>query len=521
MSLNKRKSLTALQKKEFCLTKQTSPFLTNKELSITYDIGKTTVGDILGEKEKWLAIDNESYDANKKKRRNLLYDDIDQALAIWTEQALDARLDLSGDILKEKAMSFAKLLNKNDFKASEGWFSGFKERHNIKEHVKHGEAGSAPISELPTYREQIKSITSQYQLSDIFNTDETGLFWKLEPSRILSTGPVAGRKKSKERITIMLTCNADGTEKLKPLLIHKYKNPRAIGKISKDTLKVKYYWNIKAWMQTSIFNDYLKDLNNEMMKQNRNILLLLDNAPTHSISESINLTNVRVHFLPPNTTAFLQPCDAGIINSFKANYKKFFLQKKISDYEEEKNGQESEKFSIKHAIKYTAKAWKNVTSQTIINCWKKTGILPDVDNEIENATSSLDSLNVEELNNLQNLIDKLAFTNPISASEYIETDRTNDENEEISLQDIISIINPTEEDQNPEEMIEELPPVTNKEALSAIKTLDIYIEQQSEKLQLSENEFKLLKSLKRKIKKIDFYSYQQSTLDSFFDTVID
>ena len=36
----------------------------------------------------------------------------------------------------------------------------------------------------------------------------------------------------------------------------------------------------------------------------------------------INLTNVRVHFLPPNTTAFLQPCDAGIINSFKANYKK-------------------------------------------------------------------------------------------------------------------------------------------------------------------------------------------------------
>ena len=91
-------------------------------------------------------------------------------------------------------------------------------------------------------------------------------------------GPVAGRKKSKERITIMLTCNANGTEKLKPLLIHKYQNPRAIGKIKKDTLKVKYYWNIKAWMQTSIFNDYLKDLNNEMMKQNRNILLLLDNA---------------------------------------------------------------------------------------------------------------------------------------------------------------------------------------------------------------------------------------------------
>ena len=129
-------------------------------------------------------------------------------------------------------------------------------------------------------------------------------------------------------------------------------------------------------------------------------------------------------------------------------------------------------------------------------------------------------MNVEELNNLQNLIDKLAFTNPISASEYIEIEKTNDENEEINLQDIISIINPTEEDQNQEETIEESPPVTNKEALSAIKTLDISIEKRSEKLQLSENEFKLLKSLKRKIKKIDFDSYQQSTLDSFLDTMM-
>ena len=154
-----------------------------------------------------------------------------------------------------------------------------------------------------------------------------------------------------------------------------------------------------------------------MKKQNWNILLLLDNAPTHSISESTNLINVRAYFLP-NTTTFLQQCDAGITSSFNVNYKKLFLQKKINDYEEEKNGQEYEKISIKHAIKFTAKAWKKVTSQTIINCWKKTGILPDYDinsNEIENMTSSLNSLNVRELNDLQNLIDELALPNPISA----------------------------------------------------------------------------------------------------------
>jgi len=70
-------------------------------------------------------------------------------------------------------------------------------------------------------------------------------------------------------------------------------------------------------MQVSIWNDYLKRLNTRMHHQKRKILLLVDNAPTHAIENPDSLTNIKVHFLPPNTTAHLQPCDAGIINSFK------------------------------------------------------------------------------------------------------------------------------------------------------------------------------------------------------------
>jgi hypothetical protein len=67
MSSNKRKSLTALQKKEICLAKQIAPFPTNQDLANAYDIGKSTVGDILREKEKWLTIDGDSSDANPVK----------------------------------------------------------------------------------------------------------------------------------------------------------------------------------------------------------------------------------------------------------------------------------------------------------------------------------------------------------------------------------------------------------------------------------------------------------------------
>lgn len=150
-----------------------------------------------------------------------------------------------------------------------------------------------------------------------------GLYWDLEPSKTLARGPLSGKKKSKKRVTILLTCNATGTEKLTPFFIHTSKNPRALKGKKKDDLPVNYYWNKTAWMQVSIWNDYLKKLDTKMRLQNRKILLLVDNAPVHITNENTQLTNVTLHFLPPNTTSHLQPCDAGIINSFKVSI--FFL----------------------------------------------------------------------------------------------------------------------------------------------------------------------------------------------------
>jgi len=54
-----------------------------------------------------------------------------------------------------------------------------------------------------------------------------------------------------------------------------------------------------------------------MRCQNQNILLLVDNVPTHALDETTHLTNITIEHLPPNITSHLQPCDQGIINSFK------------------------------------------------------------------------------------------------------------------------------------------------------------------------------------------------------------
>ena len=76
--------------------------------------------------------------------------------------------------------------------------------------------------------ENLRAECEQYALKDRFNMDETGLFWKLQPDRSLATQQTSGGKKSKDRITIALTCNADGSEKLEPWIIGHSKNPRCL-----------------------------------------------------------------------------------------------------------------------------------------------------------------------------------------------------------------------------------------------------------------------------------------------------
>ena len=316
----KQKSLTAAQKKEICLKKISTPSLRQKELANEYNVSEGMISDILKAKDRWLAVDLNSHQAGLRRERKLPFIIIEEALTLWVESALQAGVIISDDILSNKALEFAFLCNESKFKGSDGWVDNFKKRHNLKQYTMQGEAASAPLQDLDIMRENLHQVLKNYAPDDIFNCDETGLFWKMRPNRTISNGPVAGTKQSKDRITVLFTCNATGSEKMCPLLIHKYENPRALKNINKNTLPVNYYWNSKSWMQVSIWNQYLKDLDSKMRQQNRNILLLVDNAPTHSLYETTNLTNITIHFLPPNTTAHLQPCDAGIIHSFKVSF---------------------------------------------------------------------------------------------------------------------------------------------------------------------------------------------------------
>ena len=60
-------------------------------------------------------------------------------------------------------------------------------------------------------------------------------------------------------------------------------------------------------------------------------------------------------------------------------------------------------------------------------------------------------------------------------------------------------------------------PVSHKDALLAMEKIKIYFEQQSGKLQLTDNELKSIRNIKRKIKNIEFNSKEQSKIDDYMN----
>ena len=101
----------------------------------------------------------------------------------------------------------------------------FKLRFNIKNYNIHGESGDVEVADLTKQRNDLIDLTSQYYIKDIYNMDETALFYRLLPTCTLATEKPEGHKLNKERITLGLCVSASG-EILKPIVIGKSAKPR-------------------------------------------------------------------------------------------------------------------------------------------------------------------------------------------------------------------------------------------------------------------------------------------------------
>ncbi|XP_070614807.1 tigger transposable element-derived protein 1-like [Erythrolamprus reginae] len=222
-------------------------------------------------------------------------------------------------------------LTPSTFTASKGWFDNFQRRYGLRSMSLHGETASADTGAAEEYvHGTFKEIIEEgaYLPEQVFNMDETGLLWKRMPLHTFlmkEKAKASGFKAQKDQVTLIMCGNAAGFM-IKPGLIYKSRNPRALKNRNKNALPVYWMHNPKAWITKVLTRDWFHQCFIPQVKDyladkrlNFKMLLLVDNAGGHD-DLAHEHDGVQVEFLPPNTTSLIQPMNQGVICVFKGLY---------------------------------------------------------------------------------------------------------------------------------------------------------------------------------------------------------
>ena len=177
---------------------------------------------------------------------------------------------------------------------------------------------------------------------------------------------------SKDHLSLMLCVNMTGTDKQKPVLVGKAANPACLKKKGLSIANFGYH-NAKGWMTGAVFDLWLSEWNRELYKQKRKIALLIDNAPGHITDD---YDNIKLVFLPPNTTSKLQPLDQGITSWVKREYRRLITVEYVAGCDQKEDVKTIMKaFDFAVACENTVKAWNRCSAQTIANCFIRAGFI--------------------------------------------------------------------------------------------------------------------------------------------------
>ncbi|GES75326.1 homeodomain-like DNA binding domain-containing transcription factor [Rhizophagus clarus] len=89
-------------------------------------------------------------------------------LGLQVNNALNIKQDIDNNILKTKAVFFAKRFSIDDFHQLEGWLTGFKKRHGLHQFKKQGETSSAPsVESIENDRLALQEFLKSYNPEDI------------------------------------------------------------------------------------------------------------------------------------------------------------------------------------------------------------------------------------------------------------------------------------------------------------------------------------------------------------------
>lgn len=258
---NKQKRLNLEEKAE--VLKRLSDGVRANRVALDFGVSESAISQIKKQKLQINDAISKSYqEAKKKTLHKAEYNDLENKVYDWFLVQRERNCPVNGPLIRAKAKElFTKIYpNKksDNFLASDGWFRKFKRRYGLRFLKVCGEILSSDTSTITPFIHQLRAKMTEMQLThaQLYNADETGLFFRMLPDRTYvsaceKTAP--GRKIQKQRVTVLLCANADGSHKNTPLVIGKSAKPRCFNGFDNP---LGYSNSRNAWMTSAIFHEW-------------------------------------------------------------------------------------------------------------------------------------------------------------------------------------------------------------------------------------------------------------------------
>ena len=179
-------------------------------------------------------------------------------------------------------------------------------------------------------------------------------------------------------------------------------------------------------MDSQIFEELVRKLDQTFRIEGRKISLLIDNCPAHPFVS--DLTKVQLVSLPPNTDSVLQTMDQGVSKSLKTHYRGRIVRRLCRALDKTKT---LTKISILQAMKTLVSSWEAVSAQTIVNCFRMSGITPEAHNA---AITDAD----DRFSDLKESLQQLHDIDPDMVPEGVTPESLNHVNEVITTAPMIT-----------------------------------------------------------------------------------
>ncbi|CAE1170047.1 unnamed protein product [Acanthosepion pharaonis] len=193
-----------------------------------YRIGYSTAAKILKKEDDLRSCMQMNRNTNRKRKRQSVHKDFNEVLTQWFTQACAHGATATDHVIRQKASQLAVNLEV-DFEPSNGWLMRWKQANNVSFKKFHGESTSADHGSANEWVTNVlPHLFRGYDPKDVWNCDETGIFYKAMPSgslRFAGDEQSNGTKVPKDRLTMLQFTNMDGSEK-QAVVVGKSAKPR-------------------------------------------------------------------------------------------------------------------------------------------------------------------------------------------------------------------------------------------------------------------------------------------------------